>query len=57
MFIDYEKAVDSIQREIMSDILKSRNISGTLLKTIADMYTQKNINTIQLQTKKLAEIV
>jgi hypothetical protein len=57
LFIDYEKAVDSIQREIMSDILKSRNISGTLLKTIADMYTQKNINTIQLQTKKLAEIV
>lgn len=42
MLIDYEKAVDSIQRQIMSDI-NSRNVSGTLLNTIAKTYKQNTI--------------
>jgi hypothetical protein len=30
-FIDYDKALDSVQRQILFDILKSRNIPDRLL--------------------------
>ena len=43
LFIDYEKAFDNIQRQISSNILKSRHIPDTLLKAIADIYTQNKI--------------
>jgi hypothetical protein len=29
LFIDYEKAIDSVQRQILFDILKCRNIPDT----------------------------
>jgi len=40
LFIDYEKAFDNIQRQILFNILKSRHIPDTLLK---DIYTQNKI--------------
>ena len=40
LFIDYEKAFDNTQRHFLFNILKSRHISGTLLKAIVDIYTQ-----------------
>ena len=43
LFIDYEKAFDNIQRQILFNILKSRHISDTLLKAIVDIYTQNKI--------------
>ena len=43
LFIDYEKAFDSIQRQILFNILNSRHIPGTLLKAIVDIYTQNKI--------------
>ena len=43
LFIDYEKAVDNIQRQILFNILKSRQIPDTLLKAIVDIYTQNKI--------------
>ena len=46
LFIDYEKAFDNIQRQILFNILKSRHIPDTLLKAIVDIYTQKNIDKI-----------
>jgi len=42
-FIDYEKAFDNIQRQILSNILKSRHIPDTLLKATEDIYTQNKI--------------
>jgi hypothetical protein len=42
-FIDYEKALDNIQRQILLNILKSRYIPDTLLKVIVDVYTQNEI--------------
>jgi hypothetical protein len=45
MFIDYKKAFDSVQRQILLDILKSRNVPDTLLKAIADIHTQNKIST------------
>jgi len=44
LFIDYEKAFDNIQRQILFNILKSRHISDTLLKAIGDIYTQNKIS-------------
>ena len=57
LFIDYEKAFDSIQRQILFDILKSRNIPDTSLKAIVDTHTQYKI-LIKFNSKlsKLAEI-
>jgi transcription initiation factor TFIIIB Brf1 subunit/transcription initiation factor TFIIB len=57
LFIDYEKAFDSVQRHILFDILKSRNIPDTLLKAIVDIHTQNKIS-IKFNSKssKLAEI-
>ena len=43
MFIDYKKAFDNIQRQILFNILKFRHIPDTLLKTIVDIYTQNKI--------------
>ena len=42
LFIDYEKAFDNIQRQILFNILKSRHIPDTLLKAIVDIYTKKS---------------
>jgi len=57
LFIDYEKAFDNIQRQILFNILKSRHIPGTLLKAIVDIYTQNKI-LIKFNNKltKLVEI-
>jgi len=41
LFIDYEKAFDSLQRQILFNILKPRHILDTLLKAIVDIYTKK----------------
>jgi len=43
LFIDYKKAFDNIQRQIIFNILKSRQIPDTLLKAIVDSYTQNKI--------------
>jgi hypothetical protein len=43
LFIDYEKAFDHTQRQILFNILKSRHIPDTLLKAIVDSYTQNKI--------------
>jgi len=50
-FTDYGKAFDSIQRQILFDILESRNIPDTLLKARVDIQTQNNI-LIQFQIIK-----
>ena len=44
LFIDYEKASDNIQRQILFNILKSRHIPDTLLKTIVNIYTKNKIS-------------
>jgi len=38
---NFEKAFDSIQKEILFDILKSINIPDTLLKATEDINTHK----------------
>ena len=43
LFIDYEKAFDNIQRQILFNILKSRHIPDTLLKATVDIYTKNEI--------------
>jgi len=43
VFIDYEKAFNNIRRQILFNILKSRHIPDTLLKTIVDIYAQNKI--------------
>jgi hypothetical protein len=55
--IDYEKASDNIQRQILINILESRHIPDTLLKVIVDIYTQNKI-LIKFNNKlsKLVEI-
>jgi hypothetical protein len=40
LLIDYEKAFDSNQRQILFNISKSRNIPGMLLKAIVDLQIQ-----------------
>jgi hypothetical protein len=40
LFVEYEKAFDSIKRHVLFDILKPRNIPDTLLKAIVDIYTE-----------------
>jgi hypothetical protein len=42
--MDYEKAFDSVQSNILFDILKSRNISDTLLKAIVEIHKQNKIS-------------
>jgi hypothetical protein len=51
LFTDYEKAFDSVQRHILFDILKSRNIPDTLLKA-TDTHKIK----FNSKSSKLAEI-
>jgi len=41
--INYEKAFDNIQRQILFNIFKSRHILDTLLKAIVVIYTQNKI--------------
>jgi len=57
LLIDYEKAFDNIQRQILCNILKCRHIPGTLLKVMVDIYTQHKI-LIKFNNKlsKLVEI-
>lgn len=55
VLIDYDEAYYSTQRHILYDILKSRNIPGTLLSSSADIYTQNKI-LIKL-TSKLPRLV
>ena len=43
LFIDYEKAFDNIERQILCNILKSRLIPDTLLKAMVDIYTKNKI--------------
>jgi len=43
LFIDYDKAFDNIQRQILFNILKSRHIPDILLKVIMDIYTKNKI--------------
>jgi hypothetical protein len=43
LFRYYEKAFDSIPRQNLYDIIKSRNIPDTLLKAKMNIYTQNNI--------------
>jgi len=43
LFIDYEKAFDNIQRQILFNILTSRHIPDTLLKAIVDIYIKNQI--------------
>ena len=50
LFIDYEKAFDNKQRQILFNILKSRHIPDTLLKGIVDIYT-RNIILIKFNNK------
>jgi len=57
LLIDYDKAFDSIQRQIVFDILTSKNMPDTLLKAIVDRYTQNKILiTPNSKLLKLAEI-
>jgi hypothetical protein len=57
VLIDYDEAYYSTQRHILYDILKPRNIPGTLLSSSADIYTQNKI-LIKLASKlsRLVEI-
>jgi hypothetical protein len=43
LFIDYEKAFDCIQRQIIFNILQSKKIPDALLKAIMDIHTQNKI--------------
>jgi len=43
LFVDYEKAFDYTQSQILFNILKSGYIPDTLLKAIVDIYTQNKI--------------
>ena len=43
LFIDYAKAFDNIQRQVLFNIFKSKHIPDTLLKAIVDIYTQNKI--------------
>jgi ubiquinone biosynthesis protein Coq4 len=54
---NFEKAFDGIQKEILLDILKSRNIPNTLLKAIVNKNTQhKTLIKFNNKLSKLAEI-
>jgi len=54
LFIDYERAFETIQRQILFNILKSRHIPDTLLKAIVDIYTK---NKILIKFNKLSKSV
>jgi hypothetical protein len=41
LFLDYEKASDSVLRPTLFDILRIKNISHRLLKAIIDIYDNK----------------
>lgn len=56
-FIDYEKAFDRVDRELLWDILFNRGVPPHLIKTIQSLY-RNNVIQIKIQdsTKKMAEI-
>jgi len=43
LFIDYEKAFDNIQKQILFNILKSRHIPDTSCTVKVDIYTQNKL--------------
>jgi GTPase Era involved in 16S rRNA processing len=43
LFVDYEKAFDNVQSQILFNILKSRHIPDILLKAKVDVYKQNKI--------------
>src|SRR5215469_7400621 len=43
LFIDYEKAFDNIERQILFNILQLKRIPDALLKAIVDVYTKNKI--------------
>jgi len=56
LFIDYEKAFDNIERQILFNILKSRHIPDTLLKAIVDIYIKKILIKFNNKLSKSVEI-
>ena len=44
VFIDLEKAFDSIRRRVIWDSLKARGISSVYIETILDMYERVSTN-------------
>jgi hypothetical protein len=56
LFIDYEKAFDNIQRQILFNILKSRHIPYILLRAIVDVYTHNTMIKFYNKISKLVEI-
>jgi hypothetical protein len=42
--LDYEKVFDSVQRQILFNILEARNIPDKLLQAIVDMYRRNKIS-------------
>ena len=55
LFIDYEKAFDNIERQILFNILKSRHIPDTLLNAIVDIYIKNKI-LIKFNNKPLKSV-
>jgi hypothetical protein len=56
LFIDCERPIDNIQRQLLFNISKSRNIPDTLLEATVDIYTQKILMKFQNKLSKPAEI-
>jgi hypothetical protein len=44
LFLDYEKAFDSVQRQIVFNILEARNIPDKLLQAVVDIYRRNKIS-------------
>jgi hypothetical protein len=44
LFLDYEKASDTLQRQIMFNVLEARNIPDKLLKAIVDIYRRNKVS-------------
>jgi hypothetical protein len=43
LFLDYEKAFDSVQRQILFNILEAKKFPDKLLQAIVDIYRRKKI--------------
>jgi hypothetical protein len=50
LFLDYEKAFDSVQRQILFNILEARNIPDKLLQATVDILGRNKIS-IQLNSE------
>jgi hypothetical protein len=55
-FIDYEKAFNNIQRQILFYNLKSIHTPDILLKTIVDVYTQNKMIQFYNKNSKRVEV-